>query len=585
MGKRIFDFITESLLRYNKEAVFFRKIQGDWTGFSASDYIEKTDLIASGLLNLGLKPGENIVIISENRPEWNYADFAIMKCGMVGVPVYPTISDGELINIINETESQLVFVSGKFLHRKVINLLKSVPSVKYIYSFDKIENESCMDDLIRLGTTDNVTEMLNNVQEKISDKDLYTILYTSGTTGAPKGVMLTHKSHLSVIMQIKERWCIKESYKALSYLPLNHSFEKTVTYLNQISGVPVYYAEGLGNIIQTFQEVKPDFFVTVPMLLERVYENILKQGNSLDSPVKEKYFKAVDMAVKYDMYKNYSEEEKNLYKQMDEMVYSKWRNILGGNLKTVVCGGAKLEGDMFHLFWAAGIPLLQGYGLTETSGVISVDSFNEKIKLNKCGKQLNDLEMKLGENNEILARGVNIMKGYYKHPELTNEVIDQNGWLKTGDIGKVDEDGYLEIVGRINSTFKNSAGKYIYPEEIENKLKKSGFISNIVIAGISKPYLVAVIVPGFEYIANLYKDEFSIDNKSGIINSPKVINEIEKVLAGYNKNQIIESEQIRKFVMIEDTWSIDGGQLTPTMKVKRNIVLNRYSELIENLYK
>ncbi|GAB4285812.1 MAG: long-chain fatty acid--CoA ligase [Marinilabiliales bacterium] len=579
---RIFDYIENSLVNNPDNICFARKYRGNWETLNASEYQEKTDRLAYGALKKNIGLNDNVIIISENRPEWNIIDLSMMKTGAVTVPVYPTISRSHLFSIIKETQARYIFVSGKYLLSKVNDAIKEVSHTVHIYTMDEISGYNNYTELISGESIEYIREALKNNQLDINEDDVYTILYTLGTTGEPKGVMLTHKSHLSIILDLAERAAVNSSFKSLSYLPLNHIFEKTVTYVSQINGVSVYYAEGLGNIIDNFQEVKPDFLSTVPMLLEKVYKNIVKQADGLESPIREKYIAAIEFASNYDMNKEYTDEEVNLYNEYDKMFYSKWRNILGGNLKSVLCGGAKMQKELFHLFWAAKVPLLQGYGLTETSGLISIDRLGDIIKLNKCGKKMNCLEVKLSDEGEILARGTSIMKGYYKHPELTKHAIDNEGWYHTGDLGNIDDDGYIEITGRIKSTFKNSAGKYIYPENIENFLKKSSIISDVIVAGMNKPYLVALILPNVEKLKEITGlNDIKLEE---LVNNGVVNDLIKKEIDKYNKDVISEYERIENFALISDTWSIETGEYTPTLKIRRNFVLDKYNTLIENLY-
>jgi long-chain acyl-CoA synthetase len=392
-------------------------------------------------------------------------------------------------------------------------------------------------------------------------------MYTSGTTGKPKGVMLSHRSHLSIIRDLGERIAPEAGFKGLSYLPLNHIFERTVSFMYQSKGVSIYYAEGLANIQANFMEVQPNIIATVPLLLEKVYGQILAYANKFEGAQREMYESALKIATEFTFDSLENPEFKAKYDLVNEHVFSKWRGFLGGNLKRIICGGAAMQKQLFNLFWASGIPIMQGYGLSETSGLIAIDRYGSKIILNKCGKPMNDIDVKIAEDGEIMARGIPLMLGYYKQPELTAQEMDADGWFHTGDFGELDEEYFLQFKGRKKAYFKNSSGLYINPEHIENTLKKNPAIKEVVITGQNQPYLGALILPN----KTLSKEEYEAT--------------ITGAIKAYNASQVYETHQILSYLFLESEWTIDGGELTPTMKIRRNNILEKHRNEINELFK
>ena len=586
MNTRIFDLIDKALISNNNKNPFAKKIKGEWTNFSSDLYLEKAKNIGYGLINLGFKKDDNIVLLSENRPEWNFVDLALQKTGLVNVPVYATITDEQLIAIVEETESELIFVSNKYLYLKVKELLPKLKTIKYLYTFDNIKNEKSLDDLINLGKENPKETEFKQMQDAVNENNVYTLLYTSGTTGSPKGVMLTHKSHISVINDVIERTQVQDGWKTILFLPLNNSFGKTITYVSQISGMTSYYIEGIASIMQNLQEIKPQFLPTAPILLERILNNVLTQGSQLEGEMKEKFEIARGIFENFTCIDAFNDNELNVYRQINQHLFSKWRSFLGGEIITLLAGGSKVSKDIFSFYRAMGINMLTGYGLTETSGLISIDRVGAHAEAGKCGLKVSNMEVKLAtETNEVLAKGIPVMQGYYKHPELTAEVIDKDGWLYSGDVGEIDENGLISIVGRIKSSFKNIAGTYIYPEPIEEELNKCPFIENVIVTGINQYYLVALIIPNFQYIENWCEKNNIPFNKDEIVNNEKLKSEIQGFLNTFNENQFSEVNQVKKFKLLSEIWSIESGDITPTMKIKRNNILEKHKEIINELYK
>ena len=586
MSTRIFDLIDNALASNKNKNIFAKKVKGEWVNFDNNLYAEKSKNIAYGLINLGFKKSDKIIILSENRPEWNFIDLALLKTGIINVPLYATITDEQLLTIIEETESELIFVSNKYLNLKVKELLPKLKSIKHIYTFDNIKNEKNLDDLIQLGINSPKETELKQMQNAVNENDIYTFLYTSGTTGSPKGVMLSHKSSISIIKTVLKSTKVQDGWRTINILPLNNSFGRIMGYMFQIRGLTTHYIEGITSIMQNLQEVKPQFMPTAPILLERILNNVLAQGNALEGEIKQKFEIARNIFENFSSFDNFSDKEKEIFKQIDEALFSKYRNILGGEMVTMLTGGSKVSKSIFSFYRAIGINMLSGYGLTETSGLITIDVVGEYAEAGKSGKIIDDMQVKIdNETSEILAKGIPVMKGYYKHPELTAEVIDKDGWLHTGDVGNIDKNGLLSVIGRIKSSFKNIAGTFVYPEPIEEELSKSPFIENIIVTGINQYYLVALIVPNFQHIENWCEKNNIEFNKDKIVNNEKLKSEISNFLNTFNKKQFAEVNQVKKFKLLTDTWSIESGDITPTMKVKRNNILEKYKNEINELYK
>jgi len=585
MNNLIFKRIENGLLNNTNQICFARKVRGKWQYTSNVQYFNYARNIAYGLIQIGITSNDMVVILSENRPEWNYVDLALLKSGIISVPLYATISDDQLVEILNETESKIIFVSNKYLYRKVKDNQHRLSSLKFIYSFNEIEGVSNIYELIELGKSNPQPEKLNEIEANIKLTDVYSILYTSGTTGSAKGVMLTHESHSIVIKDMSERTNIQDGDRTILYLPLNNSFGRTITYIAQIKGMTTYYIDGIETILQMFQEVKPTFLSTIPILLERIINNVIARGETFEGEQRQFFEMAKNIFSKFININELTPEEQNLFPIIDKKLFEEWRNILGGKMKVLLAGGAQVSKEIIHFYRALGITILNGYGLTETSGVIAADTHNELPKPNRCGRKITGMEIKLDIDGEILARGKNLMVGYFKHPEITEETIDKEGWIHTGDIGIIDDDGYIGVIGRKKSAFKNAAGTFVYPEPIEDELKKSDFISQIVVTGLNKPYLIAIILVNKEYIANwAYKNNINYNAIEELETNAQFINEIIKVIEPYNKNKINKANKILKFKILFDNWSVKTGELTPTMKVKRNFLLKKYFSTIENLY-
>jgi len=580
---RIFDLIEFVKQNFTNDVCLAGKKSGKWVKYSIDQYKEFVDFVSAGLLSLGIGKGNNIASISNNRPEWNFVDLGIMQIGAAHVPIYPTISDSEFVYIMNEAEVKLIFVSSNVLYNKITRLKSHLPFLQNIFCFDNVPNAAGFQDLLEAGKTNFEKEKLEKIKNEIKPNDLATIIYTSGTTAKPKGVMLSHANLVSNFIEASKTLNLNSSSTTLSYLPLCHVYERMLNYKYQYLGIPVYYAETLGGIVGNMNEVQPDVLTSVPLLLEKIYNNILIKGSEL-SGFKKKIFQwALDLTAVYRL------DQKNgtwynLKKFIaDKLVYSKWRAALGGKLNLIICGGAALQPRLLKAFWTAGIRVLEGYGLTETSPLISNNHYNY-YKLGTVGKILNGVEVKIADDGEVLCKSKGLMLGYYKQAELTAQVIDKEGWFHTGDIGIIEDKIFLKITGRKKDIFKTSSGIYVSPENIENQLRQSLFINHVFVTGANQNFLSAIIVPDFEFVEQWLKNSHvSLTKREDIIHYFQLESEILNVIRVYNQ-QKWDSGQIGKFKLVADDWSIDTGELTPKQSLKRNVISNKYADIIEGFY-
>ncbi len=585
---RLFDIMYRYDAMYSKSDALAGKETGSWTKYSSKEYIEIATSISYGLLQLGIKKGDKIATITFNRPEWNFLDMAIMQIGAVHVPIYPTISESDYQYILNHAEVKMVFVAGWELLRKIEHLLPNIPSLnekEMVYTFKNLRGYKHLSEIIEMGRVNPSSEYLQQIKDSILTNDLATLIYTSGTTGTPKGVMLTHNNIISNILAIFSIPPIGPKSKALSFLPLCHIYERMLNYTWQYLGVSIYYAESLATIADNIKEVKPDIISTVPRLLEKIYDKIILSGNKLKFPKKQLFFWANSMAVNYDFGTNKNWWYKLKLKVARKLVLSKWKAALGGNIKTIVSGGAAIQPRLVRVFWACEMPVLEGYGLTETSPVIAVNSFFEKgFKIGTVGQIIFNVEAKIAEDGEILCKGPNVMQGYYKSEDLTQEVIDSEGWFHTGDIGHFEPEGQLKITGRKKEMFKTAFGKYIVPTIIENKFVESPLIDTIMVVGENEKFAAALIVPDFIALRTWCNSK-NIDYTTNeeMVKKSDVYKKYQKIVAFYNKS-FGETEQIRKFELMGYEWTVQTGELTPTLKLRRKYILKRHSKSIQKLF-
>lgn len=566
---------------------------GIWRKYSTGEVSEIVRKLAAGLAHLGIGPNDmsiegrdKIAVISANRPEWMFLDLAAQMAGAVLVPIYPTLSVNELEFVLNDAAVKLVFTGDEDLYGKVQSIRNNVPSVQAVYTFSYIQQALYWKDLLSIGNEADHAAV-QKASAAMSGNDLATIIYTSGTTGTPKGVMLSHKNILSNVFNCSEIFneFLSGNDRALSFLPLNHIFEKMVTYLYLFHGVSIYYAENLDKIGDNLKEVQPSVFSTVPRLLEKVYERIMGKGQELTGIKRKLFFWAVDVASRFEINKN-----RGLWYNMqlaiaNKLIFSKWREGLGGNVKAIVTGAAACQVRLLKVFTAGKLTIMEGYGLTETSPVISVNRYSEKNRsFGTVGPVIRNVEVKLAADGEILCRGDNVMMGYYKRPDLTAEVIDSEGYFHTGDIGIMVEDKFLKITDRKKEIFKTSGGKYVAPQPIENKMKESKFIEQMMVVGPERKFAGALIVPAFENLKEWARNQ-QIDFRSNddLLRNPAVLEMYKQVVEEYNLlfNHV---EQIKKFELVPSEWTVDGGELTPTLKLKRKVIMEKYKDAIERIY-
>ncbi|MDR2510954.1 MAG: long-chain fatty acid--CoA ligase [Bacteroidales bacterium] len=583
---RLFDILDNYLEQHpNQEAALACKRDGEWRKFSIQEYTKLTDYISYGLIKLGIKKGDKVGIVSGNRPEWNMIDFAAMQIGAISVPIYPNISTDDYKHILNHAEMSIIFVEGQSLREKLTPIMEEVQSLKHIYTFVKQNDEvPYLDQLIELGKEYSEPRKLAEIKKSIDKMEMATIIYTSGSTGVQKGVMLSHDNivqNFSRINHIPAKW----SHTALSFLPLCHAYERMLVYLYQSLGMSVYYAESLATIAQNIKEINPTMMTCVPRLLEKIYDKLWVSGLNFGFIQKNIYYWAFKLAKRYKV------EHRTWFYNIehaiaDKLIYSKWRKAIGGNFDIVVSGGSAIQKEQAAFFSAIGMPVFEGYGLSETSPVIAVMNRGKGgRKFGTVGHVMPGTEMQIGENNEILCRGHNVMLGYYKDPELTKQVIDENGWFHTGDTGSISKNGVLTITGRLKSLFKTSFGKYVNPEVIEAKFAESKFIENVMVVGENQKYAGALISPDMEYLkswCNLHNIEFTTPEE--IIENQVVKDRITKDIKKYNED-FAGYEQVKVWKLVAEPWSMANNFLTPTLKMKRKNIAVFYKNVIEALFK
>ena len=582
---RIFDLLDNYLEKYpTQEVALAAKRNGQWRKFSIQEYVEQTKNISYGMLKAGIQPGDKVGIVSGNRPEWNMIDFAIMQIGAISIPIYPTISQEDYKYILNHAEMKMIFIEGKELRNKLKPILPELQSMKEIYTFDDLGSEyKYLDQLIESGKQNPAPEQLTAIKEKIKPEDMATIIYTSGTTGVQKGVMLSHNNIANQLKSL-EMTPAKWSNKALSFLPLCHAYERVLVYLYQYLGMSVYYAESLGTIAENIKEINPTMMTCVPRLLEKIYDKLYLSGKKLPFAKRTLYYWAFNLATKYQL-EGLSNWYKTKYKLADKLIYSKWREAIGGNFDIVVSGGSAIQPHIASFFSAIGMPVFEGYGLSETSPVLAVSQRGKNgRKFGTVGPALPGIEIKLGENNEIMCRGHNVMMGYYKDPELTKQVIDADGWLHTGDTGKFTPEKQLIITGRLKNIFKTSFGKYVNPQAIESKFTESPLIENMIVLGENKKFAAALISPDFVYLKSwcaIHKVPHA--SNAEMIENPVVIKRFQEEVKKYNQF-FGDFEQVKRYQIVPEEWTQPAGFLSPTLKIKRKVLEAHYADRIEKLF-
>lgn len=580
---RLFELLPYQQEKFNLEVCLADKKNGEWQKHSTQEVIDICNKLSFGLLAQGIAPGDKVAIISENRTEWNFADIAIQQCGAIGVPMYPTISTDDYAYIFEHSETKLAFVADIGIYERAKAAEDRLPNDIPIYCFNEIEEVAHWKTLLKEGSDEDKAE-IEKRKSAIDENDLATIIYTSGTTGRPKGVMLSHKNVLSNSKAVSQTAAYEHGKdRVLSFLPLCHIFERTAIYFYFQLGLGVYYAESLETISANLQEIKPHGFNTVPRLIEKVYDKIMEKGYALTGIKKSLFFWAVNMGLTYAPDKNMGGFYNWKLKMARKLIFSKWQEALGGNIKHIIVGASAIQKRLKRVFWAADIRIMEGYGLTETSpGVCIGLPIAAKAKLDYVGPVLDGVEVKIAEDGEVLVKGPNVMQGYFKAPDKTAEVMTGD-WFHTGDIGELSVDNFLKITDRKKEMFKTSGGKYIAPQVIENKLKESIMIEQAMVIGENKKFPAALLVLNMDAV-NSWCERHGLDkNDKGLLKNTELVSKIEEEVAAANKN-FGNWEQIKKVEIMEEAWGIDTGELTPTLKLKRRIIKEKYAAVIEKVY-
>jgi long-chain acyl-CoA synthetase len=580
---RLFDLINYQISTYDKEVSLAQKVNGKWKTYSSRDLKRIVDNLSLAFLESGIGKDDKVAIISDNRPEWNFIDLALQQIGAISVPMYPTISSEDYNYIFHHAEVKKVFVGNLEIFEKAVEGSKDMDV--QIVSFDKIEGCEYWEDFMSKGENGNLAD-LESRKETVKYEDLFTIIYTSGTTGKPKGVMLSHSNVISNLYAIEDRMIIpRGEAKALSFLPLCHIYERTGSFCFMFMGVSIYYAESMEAIGENLKEVQPHIFNTVPRLLEKVYDKIVSKGYELTGVKKSLFFWALNLGLKYEPNKDQGSWYNFQLKLANKIIFSKWREALGGNVMQINSGASALQPRLAKVFWSAGIPVNEGYGLTETSPVVSSSICNHQdIRIGMVGKIVKDVEVKIAPDGEIMVKGPNVMLGYYKQPELTTEVLEADGWFHTGDIGELHEGNYLKITDRKKEMFKTSGGKYIAPQPMENKFKESSLIEQVLVVGENKNYPAALIVPSMLGLQDWCRHkDIPYTTDAEMLQKPEIIEKFQKEIDNLNK-YFGKWEQVKKFKILPKQWTVESGELTPTMKLKRKVIHQKFAKEIESLY-
>lgn len=584
---RLFDFPYYQLEKFNLKKSLVTKYNGEWVATSTQEYIDKANAISRALLRLGVKSNDKIALISmTNRTEWNIMDIGILQIGAQNVPIYPTISEEDYAYVLNHSEAKYVFVSCTEVFDKVNAVKATTPHLKDVYSFDVLENCKNWSEILELGTDTSNQNEVEKLKDKVKPDDLATLIYTSGTTGRPKGVMLTHNNVVCNAIESSKRLPIDYgNTTCLSFLPVCHIYERMMMYLYQYAGVTIYFAESMDKISDNLKECAPHVMTAVPRLLEKVYDKIIAKGTELTGIKKKLFFWAVEVGLKYEPYGQNGWWYEQQLAMARKLIFSKWKDGLGGNLSLIASGSAALQPRLARIFNAAGFGVMEGYGLTETSPVVSVNDMRDGgFKIGTVGKLLANTEVKIAEDGEICVKGPQVMLGYYKDAEKTAEVI-KDGYFHTGDIGEIDTDGFLKITDRKKEMFKTSGGKYVAPQLLENRFKQSRFIEQIMVVGEGEKMPAALIQPDFEFLRNWAKmHDIEVGDNKKMVQNEKVNARFQEEVDAANES-FAKWEKVKQFRLTPDVWSIDDGHLTPTMKLKRKIVKEKYMDLYNDIYR
>lgn len=581
---RLFDLLYQQHSVFPKTDALASKENGQWVKYSTKEVIDIVNRLSIGLWKAGIAKGDKVAIISANRPEWNFADFALQQLGAVSVPMYPTITEDDYRFIFEDAGVKMVFVANEELYQKVKRVTAGMPGIKGIYSFDHIEGANHWSQISRNGENEDPAS-LDPLKADVQPDDLLTLIYTSGTTGKPKGVMLTHHNILSNAQAVADLFPRDTEGRVLSFLPICHIFERTAVYAYINKGFSVYYAQSMETIGENLKEIRPDIFATVPRLLEKIYDKIVAKGMELKGAKRALFFWALDLGNRFEPHQDQSWWFNTQLKLANKLIFSKWREALGGNIKMIVSGAAALQPRLGRVFWAGQIPVCEAYGLTETSpGIAFTRPDPERVRVGCVGELLDGVQVKIAPDGEILVKGPNVMKGYYNKPDLTREVIDEEGWFHTGDVGEMREGKYLQITDRKKEMFKTSGGKYIAPQVLENKLKESTLIEQVMVIGDGERFPAALVVPNFDSLRSWCAVKgIEYSNNAAMLRHPGVPEKFEREINRGNEH-FAQYEKIKQFRLILSPWTIESGELTPTLKLKRKEIFKNNELLITEIY-
>ncbi len=584
---RLFDLLEQGKSIYGNRPALACKQNGKWIEYTITDYIENANYVSFGLLAMGLTKGDKVATISNNRPEWNFVDMGVSQAGMVHVPIYPTISNEEYAHILDHSESKVVFVSDKQLYESIKPIADKIPAILGVYIFNDVEGIPSWMEVVTKGkqNAEGMASKLSVIKPNVQPDDLVSIIYTSGTTGLSKGVMLSHRNFLSNVEASSQLFPLGPGDVSLSFLPLSHVYERMVSYYYQFKGISIYYAESMGTIADNLRELSPTVFVAVPRVIEKTYDKIIAKGKDLTGIKKQLFFWAVNLGYRYKEQGNGFFYNLQL-KVARRLIFSKWKAALGGKVKFIISGGAALQPRLARVFFAAGVPIYEGYGLTETSPVIAANQPVDPdcIMFGSVGPVIKNIEVKIDDDGEILMKGPSQMLGYYKSPEQTAEAIDADGWFHTGDIGKFEQGKFLVITDRKKEMFKLSNGKYIAPQVIENKLKESFFVEQAMVVGENEKFVSAIISPNFSFVHDwCSRHKIHYENNIELIKIPEVIARFQKEINTLN-NQLGSHEKIKRIRLVSEQWTPQTGELSPTLKLRRRVIYDRYESILEEIY-
>ena len=581
--KRLHDIPEHQLARYPKEIAIATKEDGEWKGYSTRELIDTAERIALGLMQLGVVPGDKVAIASGNRSEWCLVDQAVLRIGAIGIPVYPTSSAEDYAYVLDHSGTKVIFSANADIHAKATAARASCPGLEHLFTFDRVDGARHWSEVASLAN-DADRPTLQRYKDQVKNEDLATIIYTSGTTGRPKGVMLTHGNILSNVIASMTRFPVDSQARSISFLPLSHIYERMLMYLYMYAGVSIHFQETLDDLGDRIREVEPDVFTAVPRLLEKIYDKIVAKGDELTGIKRKLFFWALDLGHRYEVHGRTPWYNLQLGIAR-KLIFSKWQAALGGRTRIVASGSAALQPRLARVFNAAGVPVMEGYGLTESSPVIAVnDMRNDGLRFGTVGRPIPGVQVRIAEDGEILAKGPNIMTGYYKNKEMTRTTLDEDGWLHTGDIGEVTSEGFLRITDRKKEIFKTSGGKYVAPQVMENKLKASRFIEQVMVVGENRKFPAALVVPEFVFLKEwCARKSIPFESREQVIADQRIMDRIFKEVQAANEG-LGQWEQVKKIALLPKEFAIDTGELTPTLKLRRKPIMEKYAAVVESLY-